>query len=84
VNKSKKIAQFCLLASIFFLPFGYDALFKLILDFTGSYWITDLIFYLISVSFLGCYFYFSKINPFDHFRSKLKNLKNKINYFLNS
>jgi hypothetical protein len=70
--------------SMFFLPLGYDALFLLIMKLTGSYWITDLIFYLISASFLGCYFYFSKINPFDHFKNKVEKLKNKINYFLNS
>lgn len=70
--------------SMFFLPLGYDALFLVIMKLTGSYWITDAIFYLLSASFLGFYFYYSKINPFDHFKTKLVNLKNKINFFLNS
>lgn len=37
--------------AMFFLPFGYDALFKLIMDFSGSYWVADAIFYSIS----GCF-----------------------------
>jgi len=64
--------------SMFFLPFGYDALFLLIMKWTGSYWTTDIIFYLISACFLGSYFYFAKINPFDHFREKFKSFKNRI------
>lgn len=62
---------------MFFLPFGYDALFMLIMKLTGSYWTTDAIFYLISAFFLGLYFFFSKINPFLHFKEKFRNLKNK-------
>lgn len=64
--------------SMFFLPFGYDALFMLIMKWTGSYWATDGIFYLISGCFFGFYFYFSGVNPFDHFREKLKNLRGKL------
>ena len=37
--------------AMFFLPFGYDALFKMIMDSTGSYWIADVVFYSIS----GCF-----------------------------
>jgi hypothetical protein len=40
----------------FFLPFGYDGLFALIMKWTNSYWITDLIFYLISGFFFILYF----------------------------
>lgn len=69
--------------SMFFLPLGYDALFLLIMNLTGSYWITDVIFYLISACFLGLYFYYSKTNPFDHFKEKLNSLKKRINYILN-
>jgi len=63
---------------MFFLPLGYDALFLLIMNLTGSYWITDLIFYLLSASFLGYYFYLSKINPIDYFRLKALEFRKKI------
>ena len=40
-----------LLLAMFFLPVGYDALFKVLMELTGSYWIADGIFYLISSFF---------------------------------
>jgi hypothetical protein len=40
-----------LLLAMFFLPFGYDALFKVLMELTDSYWIADGIFYLISIFF---------------------------------
>jgi hypothetical protein len=40
-----------LMLAMFFLPFGYDALFKLIMDLSGSYWVADAVFYSIS----GCF-----------------------------
>jgi hypothetical protein len=40
-----------LMLAMFFLPFGYDALFKLIMDMSGSYWVADVVFYSIS----GCF-----------------------------
>jgi hypothetical protein len=40
-----------LMLAMFFLPLGYDALFKLIMDMSGSYWVADMIFYSIS----GCF-----------------------------
>ena len=52
----------------FFLPLGFDALFALIMRWTGSFWVTDIIFYCISLSFFGLYFYLSKkwkINALD-------------------
>jgi len=49
-----------LMLAMFFLPFGYDALFKLIMDLTGSYWIADIVFYSISVSFFISYFLLTK------------------------
>lgn len=45
---------------MFFLPFGYDFLFKLIMDLSGSYWIADITFYLISGCFLLLYILLSK------------------------
>jgi len=50
------MATGCLMAAMFFNPLGFDALFKLVMDWTGSYWITDLIFYCAALFFLGCYF----------------------------
>jgi hypothetical protein len=40
-----------LMLAMFFLPLGYDALFKLMMEVTGSYWGADAIFYSIS----GCF-----------------------------
>jgi len=46
--------------AMFFNPFGFDALFKMVMDWTGSYWITDAIFYGIAALFLGLYFLVNK------------------------
>lgn len=62
VSRLKNIA---LMLGMFFNPFGFDALFKLVMDWTGSYWITDAIFYCISAMFLGFYFYLSKYFKHD-------------------
>jgi hypothetical protein len=56
----------CLMLAMFFLPFGYDLLFKFILDKTQSYWETDLIFYMISALFFISYFFLRrKVNKSD-------------------
>jgi hypothetical protein len=49
-----------LMLAMFFLPFGYDFLFKLIMELTGSYWIADAIFYGVSGMFFVSYFLLSK------------------------
>jgi succinate-acetate transporter protein len=54
-----------LMLAMFFLPFGYDALFKLIMDLTGSYWVADIVFY----SFSGC-FWLSYILLTKHLNKK--------------
>jgi hypothetical protein len=55
-RKTKKhlttLKELFLMLAMFFLPFGYDALFKLIMDVTSSYWMADMVFYSIS----GCFF----------------------------
>ncbi len=61
--RNEKMATLCLMAGMFFNPFGYDAAFKLVLDSTGSYWTTVGIFYLVAGSFFGLYFYFARLNP---------------------
>lgn len=55
-----------LMLAMFFLPFGYDFLFKLIMQVTGSYWVADLIFYGISGFFFASYILLSKfLNKFS-------------------
>ena len=51
-----------LMIGTFFLPLGYDILFKTILDYTNSYLITDLVFYSISFMFLITYLIITKKN----------------------
>jgi hypothetical protein len=54
IEKEKRLLflkDTCLMLAMFFLPFGYDALFKLIMDWSGSYWVADIVFYSIS----GCF-----------------------------
>lgn len=68
MQKKKKLtkenlATLSLMMGMFFLPFGYDALFKAILDWTGSYWTTDFAFYCISGLFFMSYCYFASVNP---------------------
>jgi hypothetical protein len=58
-NKESRLGLYrdtSLMLAMFFLPLGYDALFKLMMDITGSYWGADVVFYSIS----GC-FWFSYI-----------------------
>lgn len=57
IQKKKELS---LMLGMFFLPFGYDFLFKTIMDITGSFWAADVIFYLISGSFFLSYIYYSK------------------------
>lgn len=51
-----------LMLATFFNPLGFDALFKAVMDWTESYWITDLLFYLTSALLFILYFYLSKKN----------------------
>jgi hypothetical protein len=51
----KRLKEVSLMLAMFFLPLGYDGLFKLIMNTTGSYWIADVIFYCISGIFWICY-----------------------------
>jgi hypothetical protein len=49
-----------LMLAMFFLPLGYDALFKLMMELTGSYWGADVIFYSISGSFWLVYIFLTR------------------------
>lgn len=64
--------------SLFFLPFGYDWLFKTILDYTGSYAIVDSVFYTISVTFFIIHFILTKTNPLIEFNKRIIKTKSKI------
>lgn len=52
----ENVATYCLMLAMFFNPMGFDILFKTILDYTSSYWITTGIFYCISALFFGLFF----------------------------
>jgi hypothetical protein len=56
VKQLNTLKELALMLAMFFLPFGYDALFKLIMDITGSYWAADTVFYCISGFFFISYF----------------------------
>jgi hypothetical protein len=59
-QRLKALREASLMLGMFFLPFGYDALFALIMELTGSYWIADAIFYGISGLFFVSYILLSK------------------------
>lgn len=54
-----KLKELSLMIAMFFLPFGYDYLFKSVMDYTGSYWSADAVFYGISSIFFINYLYYS-------------------------
>ena len=56
IKQLTTLKEISLMLAMFFLPFGYDALFKFIMDITGSYWVADMVFYSVSGSFFICYF----------------------------
>jgi len=81
-KQKTKFAAVSLLLASFFLPFGYDALFALIMKLTGSFWITDGIFYFISACFFGLYFFFSGYNPILEVRDVIQSIyEDKIKHY---
>jgi hypothetical protein len=60
LKRIQSLKEVSLMFGMFFLPFGYDALFKLIMDLTGSYWIADITFYSISGLFFLSYVLLSR------------------------
>jgi len=76
----KNLAILALMTATFLNPLGFDVLFKMVLDLTGSYWLTTGIFYLGSASFFGLYFWLSGKKPITYLknvlREKLKIKKN--------
>ena len=62
-EKTRKITflrDTSLMLAMFFLPFGYDALFKLVMEISGSYWVADIVFYSISGLFWLCYIFLTR------------------------
>lgn len=62
----------------FFLPMGYDVLFKALLDYTGSYLMTDTIFYAISLIFMIIHFIITKTNPLKEIEKRWLKVKFKL------
>ena len=62
--KRKNLAIVSLMIATFLNPLGFDVLFKTIMDLTGSYWTTTLLFYLGSALFFIAYFWLSGKNIF--------------------
>ena len=60
IIKNTKLSTIVLMIATFFNPLGFDALFALVMKWTGSYWLTDAIFYCLSASFFGVYFLLRK------------------------
>lgn len=78
VNGTKQnIAVIALMIATFLNPLGFDVCFKIILDWTGSYWLTTLCFYLASASFFGLYFWLSGKKPIKYLVNIVKSRFNK-------
>ena len=58
--RRETIAQLCLVIGTFFNPFGFDFLFAFTTKLTGSYFVTDVIFYGVALFFFGLYYFFSR------------------------
>jgi hypothetical protein len=59
-KRVSKLKEASLMLGMFFLPFGYDGLFALLMELTGSFWLTDFIFYGISLCFFVIYYILNK------------------------
>jgi len=58
----KRLNSVVLMLAVFFNPLGFDAAFKLVLDWTDSYWGTAAIFYGISALFFILYYFLTRKN----------------------
>ena len=54
------LAKICLVLGTLFNPLGFDAAFALVMKFTESYILTDIIFYSVALLFFGLYFILSR------------------------
>lgn len=59
-KRKENIAKIFLVLGTFFNPLGFDAAFAFTTKLTGSYVVTDLIFYGVALFFFGLYFLLSR------------------------
>ena len=59
-KRKENIAKIFLVLGTFFNPLGFDAAFAFTTKLTGSYFVTDLIFYGVALLFFGLYFLLSR------------------------
>jgi hypothetical protein len=71
-RRRKNLAIPILMLATFFNPLGFDILFKMTLDWTKDYWLTTGIFYLVSASLFGVYFWLLDKKPIIYFISIFK------------
>ena len=60
LKRKKALKTFTLVLATFFNPLGFDVLFAAVMNWTGSYWVTDVIFYCLSALFFGVYWWLSR------------------------
>jgi len=75
MRNRKNIGIMFLMMGMFFCPIGFDAATAVVMKWTGDYWTTMSIFYLLSASFFGAYFFVAKINVFKYIKNRFNSLK---------
>ncbi len=75
MRNRKNIGVLFLMMGMFFCPIGFDAATAVVMKLTGDYWTTMSIFYLLSASFFGAYFFVAKINVFKYIKNRFISLK---------
>ena len=74
----ERLGTISLALCVFFLPLGYDLVFWMVQELTGSYGLTTFLFYVLSAVFFGFYIYLHKKNPISHTKDKVKEKKDQI------
>jgi hypothetical protein len=73
--KKEKIATLCLMAGMFFNPFGFDAVLLIAMKLTGGYWDAIILLYCLVALFATLYYFYRKnvylmlalfVNPFGY------------------
>ena len=75
MRNRKNIGILFLMMGMFFCPIGFDAATAVVMKWTRDYWTTMSIFYLLSASFFGAYFFVAKINVFKYVKNRFNSLK---------
>jgi hypothetical protein len=58
--KKEKIATLCLMAGMFFNPFGFDAILLIAMKLTNGYWNAIILLYSLVALFAILYYYYRK------------------------